>query len=86
MHIEGFFLATLVKTPSIYPHVGVVILVKEVATYLHHLYRKLSTTALFNILWNPVLFDPNVELAVQPAFARIPIGNSAEEAMSNAMA
>ena len=83
MHIADLFLASLVETPNIYPSVGVVISVKEVT--INHLYCKLSTAILFNILCNPVLFGPNVEPAVQSAFARIPIGSSTEEAESNAV-
>ena len=53
-------------------------MVKEVT--INHLYCKLSASALFNILCNPVMFGPNVELDVQPAFSRILLGNSTEEA------
>ena len=81
MNVEDLSLASPVGTPSIYPRVGVVISMEEVT--INHLYCELSNAVLFNILCNPVLFGPNDELAVQPAFTCIPIGSPTEEAESN---
>ena len=64
MSIEDLFLVSLVKTSSIYPRVGVVISIKEVT--MNHVYRELSITTRSNILCNPVLFGPNVELSGNP--------------------
>ena len=79
--IEDLLFATLVENPSIYPHVGVVISIEEVT--INHLHRELSSTVLFNILCDHVLFGTNVELAVQPVFACIPIGLPTAEAESD---
>ena len=81
MHLEGLFPTTQVGVPSLYPRVGVLILVEEVT--INHLYWKLSAASLFNLLCDPVMFSPNVDLEDQSAFACIPLENLAKEAESD---